>query len=80
MAALQLHIDRLVLHGFSPLDAQRVRDAFANTLAAATPSTARLGAASGGQRDRLRLAVPHTGSPEALGRAAALALLAGSLT
>lgn len=79
MPALQLHIDRLVLQGFSPLEASRVRDAFAATLAAATPGDARLEAASSRQRDTLRLAVRHAGSPEALGRAAALALLEGSL-
>ena len=32
-AAAQLHIERLVLHGFSALDAQRVRDAFSAALA-----------------------------------------------
>lgn len=79
MPTLQLHIDRLVLHGFSPLQAQRVHDAFAATLAAAAPGEARLEAVTGGQRDTLRLAVRHSGSPEALGRAAALALLEGSL-
>jgi hypothetical protein len=79
MPAVQLHIDRLVLHGFSSLQAQRVRDAFVATLAAAGPTEARLAAVSAGQHDRLCLAVRDNGSPEALGRAAALALLEGGL-
>jgi hypothetical protein len=67
-AAPQLHIERLVLHGFSPLDAQRVRDAFSAALA--TPMVP----AAAGARDTLRLKVADTGQPELLGRAAAQAL------
>jgi hypothetical protein len=72
---LALHIDRLRLTGFSPLDAQRVRDAFTATLAASDADKAALPAA----QDRLRLTLPadSSGSPEAIGRAAARALLEG---
>ena len=67
-AAAQLHIERLVLHGFSALDAQRVRDAFSAALAEplALPGCAATGS--------LRLSIADTGRPEALGRAAAQAL------
>ena len=69
-AAAQLHIERLVLHGFSALDAQRVRDAFTAALAEPWPQPA-LEAAL---HERLTLPVRDTGSPEALGRSAAQAL------
>ncbi|MBP6900214.1 MAG: hypothetical protein KBC73_09010 [Burkholderiaceae bacterium] len=69
-AASQLHIQRLVLQGFSPLDAQRVRDAFAQALA--EPASDALAPATG--QGRLHLAIARPASPEALGRAAAQAL------
>jgi hypothetical protein len=73
----RLHVDRLVLHGFSPLQAQRVRDAFVAALARAPAPTAgpRGVAGAPAHRDTLRLSVPDAGSPEALGRAAAQAVL-----
>jgi hypothetical protein len=74
-ARLALHIDRLRLSGFSPLEAQRVREAFTTTLATAKPGDL----ARPATHERLRLSLPSGAgsSPEALGRAAALALLEG---
>jgi hypothetical protein len=69
-AAAQWHIERLVLHGFSTLYAQRVRDAFAAALA--EPWTPAVSEAA--QHERLTLPVRDAGSPEALGRSAAQAL------
>jgi hypothetical protein len=66
----QLHIERLVLRGFSALDAQRVRDAFAAALAEPWPEPA----SEAARHDRLTLPVRDAGSPEALGRSAAQAL------
>jgi hypothetical protein len=68
----RLHIERLVLRGFTPLEARRVRESFAAALAAPDEGPA-LGAAA--HHDELRLVVRDPGTPEALGRAAAQALL-----
>jgi hypothetical protein len=69
-------IDRLVLHGFSPLDAARLRDAFEAALSGPDAGSAEPTAA--GSRDSLQLSIRNPGSPEALGRAAARELLKAS--
>jgi len=72
----RLHIDRLVLRGFSHGDALCVRDAFTATLVRRFPETVAGGALSGScDEPHRRLPTLTTDNPNTLGRLVAEALL-----
>lgn len=73
-AAVALRIDRLVLIGFSPLDAARLRDAFSAALRQGLDREPEAPAVSS-VREVLRLSTAAARGPEAIGRAAARALI-----